>query len=160
MLAMSLACNLTRVSTLTFGDYQDWPWLDVDFPSGWHDAVHAGPATPELEDDLIDSYRWYNEQLAYLLAALDAIPEGEGTLLDNTLVVAGNVFSTGSNHSHSGKAYVLAGGGGGLIGGLNHDFGGAHNGDLFTAILESLGFADEPFGDPAFASTPLSGVFA
>ena len=117
MLAMALACDLTRVASLTFGDYQDWPWLDVDFPSGWHDAVHAGPVTAELEDDLIDSYRWYNEQLAYLLAALDSIPEGNGTLLDHTLVVSGNVFSTGSNHSHSGKAYVLAGGGAGLIGG-------------------------------------------
>lgn len=157
MLTMALACDLTRVASLTFGDYQDWPWLDVDFSSGWHDAVHAGPVTAELQDDLIDSYRWYNEQLATLFAAMDAIPEGSGTLLDHTLVIAGNVFSTGSDHSHRGKTWLL-GGGGGLIGGMHHDFDGAYTGDLFSTILETLGM-DPSFGDPAFAGAPLSGVF-
>ena len=159
MLTMALACDLTRVASLTFGDYQDWPWLDVNFPSGWHDAVHAGPVTPSREDDLIESYRWYNQQIASLLAALDAIPEGSGTLLDHTLVVVGNVFSTGFDHSHKDKAYILAGGGAGLIGGMHHDLGGAYNGDLFTAILGALDI-DEDFGDPAFGSSPLTGVFA
>lgn len=159
LLAMALACDQTRVATLTFGDYQDWPWLDVDFPSGWHDAVHAGPVTVDLEDDLIDTYRWFSDQLAYLLSALDAIPEGGGTLLDHTLVVIGNVFSTGSDHSHTGKAYLLAGGGAGLVGGRHVDFGGAHNGDLFTAILNALGI-DESFGDPGFAGAPLTGLFS
>jgi len=160
MLAMSLACDLTRVATLAFGDYQDWPWLDVDFPSGWHDAVHAGPATPELEDDLIDSYGWYSEQLAYLLAALDAIPEGDGTVLDHTLIVYGNVFNQGSNHGHTGKTYLLAGGGAGHVGGRNLDFGGAAHGDLFAALLQGLGFSDTSFGDTAFANGVLTGVLS
>jgi len=160
MLAMSMGCDLTRVSSLTFGDYQSWPWLDVSFPSGWHDSVHAGPATTALEQDLTSTYRWYNEQIAYLLASLDAIPEGDGTLLDNTLVVVGNIFSKGSGHSHLGKTYLLAGGGGGLVGGRHHEFDGAHNGDLFAAILQGLGFEDETFGDPAFSGAPLAGLFA
>ncbi len=161
MLTMALACDLTRVATLSFGDFQSWPWLaDVDFPSGWHDAVHAGPVTLDLEDDLTDSYRWYSTQVAALLAALDAVPEGAGTMLDNTLVVVGNVFSTGSNHSASGKTYLLFGGGGGLVGGRNLDLQGAHNADLFTSILQALGLPDDRFGDPGFASGPLSGVIA
>ena len=161
MLTMALACDLTRVSSLTFGDYQDWPWLpDLEFGLGWHDAVHAGPGELHSDNDvaLTATYRWYNEQIASLLAALDAIPEGDGTLLDNTLVVVGNVFSTGFNHDYTDKAYVLAGGGAGLIGGMHHDLSGAYNGDLFTAILGALGI-DEDFGDPAFGSSPLTGVF-
>lgn len=159
MLAMSMGCDLTRVSSLTLGDFQSWPWLDVSFGTGWHDAVHAGPASPGL-DDLISTFRWYNEQLAYLLASLDAIPEGDGTLLDHTLVVVGNIFSEGWEHSSRGKTYLLAGGAGGLIGGRHHTFDGAHNGDLFATILQALGFEDETFGDPAFAGGPLAGVFA
>jgi hypothetical protein len=158
-LAMALACDLTRVATLAFGDYQDWSWLGLDFPSGWHDAVHAGPVTVDLRTNLRASYRWFSTQLAQLLAALDAIPEGNGTVLDHTLVVYNNVFSAGSNHSHTGKTLVLAGGGAGLVGGRNLDFGGAGSVDLFSALLEGLG-VDPTFGDPAFASGPLAGVLS
>jgi len=160
MLAMALACDLTRVCSLSFGDYQDWPWLDVDFPSGWHDAVHAGPATVDLEADLISSYAWYSEQLAALLAALDAIPEGDGTVLDHTLVVVGNVFARGSDHSSDGKTYLLFGGGAGHAGGRHLDLGGAAHGDLFAALLQGLGFDDDSFGDPTFANGALTGVLA
>ena len=41
---------------------------------------------------------------------------------------------------------------------MNHEFAGAYNGDLFAAILGSLGI-DVPFGDPAFQGSALSGVF-
>ena len=34
LLTMALACDLTRVTTLAFGDYQDWPFLDVRLPGG------------------------------------------------------------------------------------------------------------------------------
>ena len=95
-----------------------------------------------------------------MLAALDAIPEGEGTVLDHTLVVVGNIFSKGNGHSHENKTYMLAGGAGGLIGSRHHAFDGAHNGDLFATILAALGFEDPSFGDPAFAGSALTGVFA
>lgn len=158
-LAMALGCDLTRVATLVFGDYQDWSWLGLDFPAGWHDAVHAGPVTVDLRANLSASYRWYSEQVAALLAALDAVPEGDGTLLDHTLVVVNNVFSTGSDHSHLGKTVLLAGGGAGLVGGRNLDFGGAAHGDLYAALLAGLGLPAR-FGDPAFASGPLAGVLS
>jgi hypothetical protein len=161
MLAMALACDLTRVASLTFGDFQDWPWLPgVSLPSGWHDLVHAGPGLLADRAALEATYGWYGDQLALLLAALDAIPEGDGTLLDHTLVVYGNIFSAGSAHSPYGKTYLLAGGGAGLVGGRNLSFGGAPHGELFTALLQGLGFDDETFGDPAFCSGPLAGVLS
>jgi len=161
MLAMALACDLTRVASLSFGDFQDYPWLaDVDLPSGWHDLVHAGPGDVDDKATLETTYGWYGDQLAALLAALDAIPEGDGTLLDHTLVVYGNVFGSGSTHGHTNKTYLLAGGGAGLVGGRNLDFGGAPHGELFTALLQGLGFDDESFGDPAFCSGPLAGVLS
>ena len=59
-----------------------------------------------------------------------------------------------------GKTYLLAGGGAGLVGGQNLDFGGATNGDLFTTILQALGFEDTFFGERDFCTGPLAGVFA
>jgi hypothetical protein len=161
MLAMALACDLTRVATIGYGDFQDWPWLpDISLPTGWHDVVHAGTSAADGGATLQETYTWFGDQLALLLAALDAIPEGSGTVLDHTLVLYGNVFSAGSAHSHTGKTYLLAGGGGGLVGGRNMDFGGAPHGELFTSILNGLGMEDESFGNPAFCAGPLAGVMA
>ena len=53
--------------------------------------------------------RWYNEQLAYLLGELKKIPEGEGTVLDNTLVVYCNELHTGWDHKAGPVPTVLAG---------------------------------------------------
>ena len=151
LLAMAFACDQTRVGALTFGDLNAFPWLDADFASGWHDAVHAGPAaSATARADLIASYAWFAEQLALLLDALDAVPEGDGTLLDHTLVLFANCFSDGSAHSHTGKSYLLAGGGPGLQMGRALDAGGAPHGELLTAVLQAVGFDVDHFGDRDF----------
>jgi hypothetical protein len=122
--------------------------------------VHAGPWRRRRQGHPRGHLGWYGDQLGALLAALDAIPEGDGTLLDHTLVVYGNVFGSGSTHGHTNKTYLLAGGGAGLVGGRNLHFGGAPHGELFTALLQGLGFDDETFGDAAFCSGPLAGVLS
>ena len=124
------------------------------------DALKARLVAADDKATLEATYGWYGDQLGLLLAALDAIPEGDGTLLDHTLVVYGNVFGSGSTHGHTNKTYLLAGGGAGLVGGHLLDMGGAPHGELFTAILQGLGFDDESFGDPAFCSGPLAGVLS
>lgn len=159
LMVMSLACDLTRVASLSSSGDPDWSWLNVDFPSGWHDAVHSGQATPDLQADLNTTYGWYTEQLAYLISALKAVPEGEGTLFDNTLILFANVFSDGATHSHQGKYYVLAGGAGGaLTGGRLLSYAGDAHNDLFVSILNLLGFDDTTFGHPDFCTGPLAGL--
>jgi hypothetical protein len=161
LLTQSLACNMTRVATLAFGGINEFPWLpDLDFPTGWHDSVHAGPATPDLRADLTSSYGWFAEQFKYLLDSLASVPEGDGTLLDHTLILYANVFSTGASHDHTGKVYLLAGGANGALqGGRYLSVDHRAHGDLYTAILNGLGFVDTSFGDPAFCSSPLTGIF-
>jgi hypothetical protein len=159
LLTMALSCDLTRVATLAFGGFNSFPWLPVNFSSGWHDAVHAGPVTSKLRTDLIRSYAWFAEQLATLMDALAAVPEGEGTLLDNTIILYANIFSSGGGHDHRGKTYLLAGGGGGALQTgryLHHD--GAPHGALHTSLLNVLGFDDTSFGNPDYCDGPLSGV--
>jgi hypothetical protein len=161
MLTMSLACDITRVATLAIGGINEFPWLpDLNFPTGWHDSVHAGPVTPDLRADLIGSYAWFAEQFQYLLDSLAAVPEGDGTLLDHTLVLYSNVFSTGASHDHTGKYYLLGGGAcGALQGGRYLSFDHKPHGELYAAILQGMGFTDTCFGDPAFCDGPLTGIF-
>lgn len=158
LLTMALACDMTRVGSLAIGGINEFPWLDVDFPTGWHDAVHAGPVTDALRTDLTTSFAWFAEQLAQLMDALDAVPEGTGTLLDHTLILYANVFSDGSIHDHVNKTYVLAGGAPGLQMDRFLDLGGTPHGDVHTSVLNTLGFDDTEFGNPDFCTGAVGGL--
>ncbi|MDQ3034694.1 MAG: DUF1552 domain-containing protein [Myxococcota bacterium] len=158
LLVMSLACDMTRVATISYGDF-DFGWRGLRFPTGWHDAVHAGPSDPGNRAALVSSYQWYAEEFAYLLERLRSIPEGDGTMLDNTVVLYANNFSTGNNHSFSNKFYYVAGGRHmGLRGGRLLQFEGRTNADLFVSLLQVLGEEDTSFGISDYVNGPLPGV--
>jgi hypothetical protein len=55
--------------------------------------------------ELID--QWYGEQVAYLLERLASIPEGNGTLLDNTLVVWSNEIANGVTYAQAGATHRM-----------------------------------------------------
>jgi hypothetical protein len=59
---------------------------------------------------LLDGYRFFVQQFANLLAALDAIPEGPGTtMLDNSLLILATDFGDGLAHYHGKMGYIIAG---------------------------------------------------
>jgi hypothetical protein len=59
--------------------------------------------------------RFYIDQLAWFLQRLRAISEGDGTLLDHSMVLYGGCISEGNQHLHSNLPIVLAGRGGGTL---------------------------------------------
>jgi hypothetical protein len=100
------------------------------------------------------------EQLAYLLGRLDSIAEGEGTLLDNTVLVLGSEITRGNTHSHMDLPFLIAGSGGGYFKtGQYLDFAGdiPHN-NLLVSIMNAMGIEATTFGDPSFCTGPLSGL--
>jgi hypothetical protein len=101
--------------------------------------------------------RWYMEQFAYLLSRLDAIQEGEGTMLDNTVVLLASEITQGNTHSHVDAPFLLAGSGGGYFKTGRHlNFAGdiPHN-NLLVSIMNAMGLPATTFGDPEFCSGPL-----
>ena len=60
------------------------------------------------------------QQLAYLLEKLDSIPEGEGTLLDHSMICYGSGNSDGNRHHHHDLPILLSGGGCGTLNGGQH----------------------------------------
>jgi hypothetical protein len=109
----ALACDRTRVATVQWSRSfspirHQWVGVREDH----HTISHrTGPNDIRMLHDL---NRWYGERFAELLGMLAAVPEGEGTLLDNTLVVWGNEANTG-NHAASPAVTLLAGRCGGKI---------------------------------------------
>jgi hypothetical protein len=124
LMAMAFACDLTRVATLVV----EWG-IDPTFwggaPGDYH-HTYAHPADPhwawrvghEYDEHVaavaVQSRRmtWTLERAAHLADRLDAIPEGDGTVLDNTAIVVMNEIAHGG-HGHDQWPVVILGGLGG-----------------------------------------------
>jgi len=166
MLVRALACDLTRVATLQWSisvSMTRMTWLGIT--DAHHDLSHQSLDDPSVHDKLVQINRWYAGQLAYLLAAMRAVPEGDGTLLDHSLVVWCNELALGQVHSRRGMPYVLAGGAGGAIKtGRFLQYGTAagqpappHN-NLLVSICRALDVDVMTFGNAAYCTGPLAGL--
>jgi Protein of unknown function (DUF1552) len=108
----ALASDRSRIVTLQFSQGNGdiiYNWLGV---KGEHHALtHGGVTTPAL--DKINQFHF--EQFAYLLGQMSAVKEGNGTLLDNTVVVFANELHDGYSHTPDPSQVFLAGSGGGYF---------------------------------------------
>ena len=104
LIAAAFACDLTRHASLQLGDANGG--MDEAVPGvGQHETTHAvGDAMAQPKD--VDNHkkydRWYAARWAYLLNKLDSIKEGNGTMLDNTLIVFGQDTTTNTEGGLSG----------------------------------------------------------
>ncbi|WP_437552792.1 DUF1552 domain-containing protein [Sorangium sp. So ce367] len=162
LLAMALACDLTRVASIQWSATQAgkvFTWLGQ---SETHHALsHSNIGDAEKQQQLVDIGRWQAEQLAYLLERLDAVQEGTGTLLDNTLVLWCTDISEGQSHSRRDMPYVIAGGAGGALrtGRFLRYAGDPHN-NLLVALCNAMGVDVSTFGNPAYCTGVLPGLLA
>ncbi|XXT23498.1 DUF1552 domain-containing protein [Sorangium sp. So ce429] len=162
LLAMALACDLTRVASIQWSATQAgkvFTWLGQ---SDTHHALsHSSPGHQAKQQQLVDIGRWQAEQLAYLLGKLDAVPEGAGTLLDNTIVLWCTDISAGQSHSRRDMPYVIAGrAGGALRTGRFLSFAGDPHNNLLVALCNAMGVDVSTFGNPAYCTGPLPGLLA
>lgn len=159
LLVTALSCDLTRVASLQWSRSSGGPtfsWLGQNRVH--HDISHDGDDLSDSVENLVKVNAWYAERLAELLTKLSSVKEGDGTMLDNTLVLWCNELAKGNVHSHGPMAYVLAGGAGGALKGgryLNVD---DHHNNLLVSCLQMMGLPNTTFGDPSACTGPLSGL--
>jgi hypothetical protein len=161
LLAMALACDITRVASLQWSrsvSQTRFTWLGID--EAHHDLSHLSDDDAAAVDKLSRIESWYASQLATLIAKLKAIPEGDGSVLDNTVILFCNELAKGNTHSRQDAGYVLAGrAGGSLKTGrfLRYDGNTPHNG-LLISLLNAMDVPDQRFGNPEWSNGPLSGL--
>ncbi len=161
MLVMALACDLTRVATLQWSNSVGgtrFTWIGAK--RGHHDMSHDPDSNDESKEMLTRINIWYAEQLAYLIERMKQIPEGDGTMLDNTLILWCNELSKGNAHSHPEMPYVMAGRAGKrLKTGRFLRYGGSvpHN-NMLVSILNAMDVPANRFGDANHCTGPLSGL--
>lgn len=161
LLALALSCDITRIASVQFSTAINavrFPWLN-SLADG-HALSHRGPSDLGARDEIIARSRWYAERVAYLLERLAATPEGEGSVLDNTLIVWGNELSVGNVHSLDDIPFLLAGNlAGQLDTGRYLQFDHQPHNRLLVSLMQLMGVETDAFGDPDFTTAgALSGL--
>ncbi|MEL6340889.1 MAG: DUF1552 domain-containing protein [Myxococcota bacterium] len=156
----ALTCDRTRVAAIQFGNGLGGvpltPIGDDYSGQSWHESSHLTDSASV--GDMVAINTFVAGKLAYLLDLMDAVPEGDGTLLDHSLVLWVNELANGELHTYDGSPLVMAGGASGAFktGGAFEDVAGRTNNDLALAILHAFGFTDvQEFGMREVTSGPL-----
>lgn len=148
LLARALQCNQTKVFNVLFSDTTS----NLRRPgssSTHHTLTHEEPVDPDLGHQR--EVAWFAEKsmIAWkdFLDAMDAIPEGDGTLLDNCLVLAHSDCSIAKSHAVEGIPAMVAGNAGGRV---RTGFHMAGNADpvsrLGLTVQQAMGLQVESWG--------------
>ncbi len=157
---LAMACGLTRVgviqssqhtSELIMSRFRGTEMYDPGFDMRSHQASHYGARhdrSNRLFTDFVKQVRWWVAQFAYLLQSMRAVPEGDGTMLDHSLVLLCSEVSDGNTHTHSDMPFVLAGRAGGCVTpGRVLERRGTRHGQLLAAIARAMGSDVRGWGD-------------
>jgi hypothetical protein len=141
--------DVTRVSTLMIGregSLQTYPEIGV--PDSHHPLTHHRGA-PELVEKVTKVNTFHAELFSHFIGRLKSTQDGEGTLLDNTMVVYGSAISDGDRHTHEDLPVLLVGKGGGGLKSGRHVVYPANTPmtNLYLTLLDRMGLKPETLGD-------------
>jgi hypothetical protein len=160
--AIGFQADIMRVFTLLLGREQtNRPYPFIGVPEAHHSVSHHQNDPAKLAKCAkINTY--HIELLAQFAEKLRATPDGDGNLLDHSMILQGSGLSNSDQHSHIDLPLVLIGGGAGqLKGGRHLRFAkDTPMNNLHMALLEKVGVNMEKFGDSTGGVElhPLSGV--
>jgi hypothetical protein len=160
--ALAFQADITRVFTLLLGREQtNRPYPFIGVPEAHHAISHHQNDPVKLAKGArVNTY--HIELLAAFAEKLRSIPDGDGTLLDGSMILQGSGLSNSDQHSHIDLPLVVVGGGGGRLKGGRHlrfpkD---TPMNNLHLSLLEKVGVNVERFGDSTgrLELEPLAGV--
>jgi hypothetical protein len=146
---LAYQADITRVTSLLVGREQSgraFPMIGIAEP---HHAISHHRDDPELiaKKAKIDAYHIH--LLAYFLQKLDATPDGDGTLLDHSMILYGGGLGNPNLHEHTNLPVILAGGGTGTLKSGRHIKYGDDTPmtNLLVSMLDKVGVPLETVGD-------------
>lgn len=149
MIVLAFQTDVTRVATFMFANAgSNRAYREVGIREGHHALSHH-QNRPEKLEQLAKINRFHVQQLAYILQRLKSVKEGEGNLLDNSVIVYGSGISDGNRHNHDDLPILVAGRGGGQIQPGRHVVYPQDTpmSNLFNSMLDMTGVPVDYFGD-------------
>jgi hypothetical protein len=149
LLTLAFQTDMTRVSTLLLAlEQSPRNYPEIGITEGHHGLTHHQGDKEKIEKvTRINEY--HVKQFTYLLDKLKSTPDGDGTLLDHSMIVYGSALADGNAHQHNNLPTVVAGRGNGTLKPGRHvkfaDETPITN--LYMSMLDRMGVAVEKIGD-------------
>ncbi len=155
LVVLAFQMDKTRIATCMLNN--DLSQMNFGFLEGVHGSLHLdlthNGREPDLEAMYLKTNQFHAQQFAYLVERMKAIREGDGTLLDNSLLLCMSNLFDGDKHQADHMPILLAGrGGGSLKTGRVLDYLDRGNDNrracsLYLSLMDRLGVHLERFGD-------------
>ena len=150
LLTLAFQGDITRVSTLLYArDLTGRTYPESGTTISFHGGSHHAE-DPKRIEEYAKLNRYHVKMLAYFLDRLRATPDGDGTLLDHSLVLYGSNMGNSNQHLHYDVPHLLAGGASGRLKGGRHlafPSRTVPTGNLLTSILDLFGVREDAIGD-------------
>jgi hypothetical protein len=147
--ALAFQADLTRVSTFLMArEKSERAYREIGMDEGHHALSHHDDNQAMVAKVAqIDLY--HTKLFAYFLEKLRSTSDGDGSLLDHSLILYGSSLSDGSRHNPTNLPLLLAGGAGGKLKGGRHLKvpNGPPVTNLFLTLLDLVGVPVEQFGN-------------
>jgi hypothetical protein len=144
LMLVAFQTGTTRVSTFMIGREGSLrTYREIGISDAHHPITHHS-GNPELIEKVIRINTYHMEQFAYFLGKLKSTPDGDGTLLDHSLIVYGSGLSDGNRHEHDNLPILLAGKSGGRH--ITYPAETPMN-NLHLALLDRAGVRIDSLGD-------------
>jgi hypothetical protein len=148
LIALAFQTDTTRVAMLSHTGYRAYP--EVGVKRGHHDLQHH-EGDPEKREELRKIDAFNVGLFSYAIEKFASIREGDGTLLDQSMLMYGSGMSNGNRHSRENLPILLAGRAGGTISpGRYVDYNWKKMtplSNLYVEMLTRMGIPTTKFGD-------------
>jgi hypothetical protein len=148
-MVLAFQTDTTRVASfIAAHDGSNRPYPFIGVTDGHHDLSHHGN-DEDKKKKIAKINRFHMEQFAYFLKRLRETREGEGSLLDNCMIVYGSGIADGNAHAHHDLPVLLCGGGGGTLTPGRHVRVSKETpmANLFLELMDRMGVRQDRFGD-------------
>ncbi len=152
--------DLTRVvSFMLAREGSNRSYRAIGVSDGHHDCTHHQNNAEKIAKTIqINTH--HVQQFAYLLDRMKSTPDGDGTLLDHSMILYGSSIADGNRHTHTNLPLVLVGGGSGKLKGGRHIRYSEETpmNNLLLSMLEKAGVVTEKLGDSTGKLEHLSDI--
>ena len=141
--------EITRISTLMLArENSNAVYPSTGVREGFHNASHHSNERKNMDQFAVIN-QYHVKMLGYFLEKLQSTPDGDGTLLDHSMVLYGSSLSDGNEHNFDPLPIVLAGGASGRLRGGRHVRHAAHTpmSNLLLTMLDKLGAHVDTIGN-------------
>lgn len=145
LMALAFQTDNTRVASMMFGYGASWNVYPESGLKEQHHSISHYPDAPGKGDIYTALNRYHASCFGYLVEKMRSIPEGDGTLLDNSMLLFGSELGQGGSHIVHNLPVLLAGGAGGTLKTGRHIKSAPHTpmANLLVEVLNRMQLGDD-----------------